>query len=137
VSDERQEIPDRRDWLSQVRTASATLETLPADEFYDRAARRYHPVRHDIAGLIAVLATDESAFGTFVERHPQTAGWLPLDVAALTDMSLMEIIFRMQLNIPGERWVDGALVMPFRTGVLKAALDRLIAEFDEVVLKAK
>jgi hypothetical protein len=127
-------IADRREWLARAREASATLQNLPMSPFYDPATGRYHPVVEEIEALVWSLETDIEAFRAFLDRNPQTKAWLPKTAQELDGMAALEIKFRIGENAADERWADGALVEPFQSGVLKAALDRLIADFDTLSL---
>lgn len=127
-------ISDRGEWLRRAKLASVQLTQLTIEEFCNDAYR-YHSVVDDIEILTMSLRFDIAALRAFLDKYPQTKGWLPLKPTDLDAMSAEEIQLRIQTNAGDERWVDGALIEPFEAGTLKAAIDRLIADFDKLELE--
>ncbi len=115
-------------WSERAGAAISMLKTLSPNEFYDESSRKRHPVYAEISVLAWALGAD--AFGRFYTAFPQVRGWLPEEPAALIAMTDEEVLFRLRTNVSGERWVDGALMEPFRSGTLVAAIERLVAGID-------
>ena len=117
-------------WSERAGAAVSTLKKLSPNEFYDESTRKRHRVYAEISALAWALETDADAFGRFYTAFPQRRGWLPEEPAALIPLTDEEVLFRLRTNVAGERWVDGALMEPFQSGTLVAAIERLVAGID-------
>jgi hypothetical protein len=117
-------------WSERAGAAISMLKTLSPNEFYDESSRKRHPVYAEISVLAWALETDADSFRRFLTAFPQVRGWLPEEPAALIAMTDEEVLFRLRTNVSGERWVDGALMEPFQSGTLVAAIERLVAGID-------
>lgn len=117
-------------WSERAGAAISMLKALSPNEFYDESSRKRHPVYAEISVLAWALESDADAYGRFHTSFPQRRGWLPEEPAALIAMTDEEVLFRLRTNVAGERWVDGALMEPFQSGTLVAAIERLVAGID-------
>lgn len=125
----------KAEWVGRARAVVATVRTLGPEEFFDEENLRYHGVCNEVAVLAHSFALDIDAFRRFLHQWSGPKRWLPVSPDDLRTMSATDILFRLKSNIADERWVDGALVDPFRSGTLVAALERLIAEIDGIDLQ--
>lgn len=113
-------------WRGRINNVIDTLHRLDTDSFYDEQCYRYHPICDEIEQLAAAFEIDRDALSEVLARKPVARKcWLPDTPELLGPMSIMEIYWRLGENLADERWVDGALVGAFESGVLAVALRRL------------
>jgi hypothetical protein len=128
------------EWAERVRVLTDQLRGLTSEEFFDENTLRYHPCVQDFSRLLSAVspvATIEEyvpALSGFLGEHKATKAWLPDAPDMISGMALAEIYFRLKVNQSDERWVDGALVAPFESGSLVAALARLAQHADRLFL---
>jgi hypothetical protein len=128
-------VVDRADFLKRAKLVVETLAKLSKADFYDETTDNYHPVRNEIAHLIWSIQSNIEGFRNFLAANPGPERGLPADLTELQTMPLDEVIFRIQGSISTERWIDGVLVEPFERGVLLNAIQRIVENFDAVLLK--
>jgi len=116
-------------WRGRIDNVIETLHGLDTDSFYDERDYRYHPICDEIEQLAAAFDINRDALSEVLARKPVARKcWLPETPELLGPMSAMEIYWRLGENLADERWIDGALVEAFESGVLAVALQRLSAE---------
>ena len=118
------------DWPQRVREILITLGSLQPDQFYEEETQEYHQVYEDIVALAGAFQVDPDRLAHIREKHPVAPQcWLPNDSPDdLSSMDVNEIYWRLRETIADERWVDGALAETFESGMLVAALKRLVSE---------
>jgi hypothetical protein len=131
------------EWAERLSSVADDLRGLSPEQFCDADSFRYHPCMDNFSHLlsaampVANIEEYRPALRRFLDRYPGTKGWLPDRPGDLAGMEMMEVYFRVQSNWADERWVDGAMIEPFETGCLLAALDRLVAESGSLFLSPR
>ncbi len=129
---------DEADWRKCLDTTIATLQSLTPAEFFDEDTLRYHSVEHDIEVITRAFYLDRAKLELVLAQNPVArACWLPLNPSDLDRMEVVEIYWRLGENLADERNVDGALVEPFESGSLVAALMRIRDGLDQMVIRAE
>jgi len=124
-----------KDWQLRLETMIATLHHLTPSEFFDEQTLEYHSVERDIGELTRAFALDRNKLEPILAKKPVARQcWLPLDPNEIGRMDVTEVYWRLGENSADERFVDGALEEPFRTGSLVAALSRIRDGLDELTL---
>ncbi|WP_432287810.1 hypothetical protein SLT36_12405 [Aminobacter sp. BA135] len=120
---------DNEQWRGRINNVIETLHGLDTDSFYDERDYSYYPIYGEIEQLATAFEINRDALSEVLARKPVARKcWLPGTPELLGPMSAMEIYCRLGENLADERWIDGALVEAFESGVLAVALQRLSTE---------
>ena len=128
-------ISSRSEWKKIAMEAIRVLASLGPNEYFDEESEKYHPVHIIVEKLSRSLFFDIEAFR---RRFPSEKGrqlWLPENPEHLTELAAEEVAMRLEWQRADERFVDGALDNAFQTGCLKAALERLVSDFEKLRLR--
>lgn len=128
---------DRAEWRLRLEKMIATLRPLAPGEFFDERTLCYHSVEDEISALTRAFEIDRETLAPVLARKPVArACWLPLDPQDILAMDVAEVYWRLGENLADERFVDGALVEPFASGSLAAALLRIRDELDKLTVRS-
>jgi hypothetical protein len=109
------------EFIAQLDQDIGELVALSADRPFKDAVPTYYMISTRIQKLLTGRAV--KGFTEFLDRFPQTDGWLPKRPQDLALMQASEIYFRLIAHRSGERWVDNAMVPAFETGTYLRALE--------------
>ena len=112
----------------------SVLNNISNEEFHSQKLDKYHPIKEEIEIIAWQLEAPEGAMQNLLDSHEFARDcWLPTDIDKLKPMDAAEIVCRLQVNLSGERWIDGALSKAFGSGSLVQALERIEAELNQLI----